>query len=113
LGNSDVSLFSFYEKGRKDAVIKITVDDKGLHYDHLNGEKREILYSQLGRAYFSDEYEVRSHRPKKTWVLTLGVEGKETKVLFNETDPGYSYYTRNARALRARFIEELRISDQI
>ncbi len=97
--------FRFMKKGRKDAVIKITVDDKGLHYDQLNGERREILYSQLERAYFSDEYEVRLTPVKKSWVLTLRVEGKETRVLFNETDPGYSYYTRNARALRARFIE--------
>ena len=38
-------------------------------------------------------------------MITLGVNGDTTKVLFNETDPGYSYYTKNSRALRARFIE--------
>jgi hypothetical protein len=76
LGNSDVSLFSFYEKGRKDAVIKITVDDKGLHYDHLNGEKGKFFTVSWDGPTFQMSMRYVSHRPKKTWVLTLGVEGK-------------------------------------
>ncbi|MDG4651828.1 hypothetical protein [Chryseobacterium arthrosphaerae] len=97
--------FRFMKKGRKESVIKITVDDKGVHYDKLNGSRKEILYSQLGQSYLSNDYDVHLTEIRKTWVITLGVNGDTTKVLFNETDPGYSYYTKNSRALRARFIE--------
>ncbi|MET3038066.1 hypothetical protein ABXT08_18350 [Chryseobacterium sp. NRRL B-14859] len=97
--------FRFIKKTRKETVIKITVDDKGIHYDKLNGNKQEILYSQLGRSYLSDNYDVYLTQMRKTWVLTVGVNGNTTRVLLNETDPAYSYYTKNSRALRARFIE--------
>lgn len=97
--------FRFMKKGRKETIIKITVDDQGLHYDKLDGNRKEILYSQLGKSYLSDNYEVHLSQIRKTWVLTVGVDGQVNKVLFNETDPGYSYYTKNGRALRARFVE--------
>ncbi|MGN7866704.1 hypothetical protein [Chryseobacterium sp. 22458] len=97
--------FRFMKKGREEAVVKILVDDKGIHYKKLNGSTDDILYSQLGRSYLSDDYDVHLTQITKTMVLTVGVNGNTTKILFDSIDPGYSYYTQNSRALRARFIE--------
>lgn len=96
--------FRFLKKARSGSVIRIMVDDKGIHYDKVDGSRDEILYSQLERSYLSEEYEVNLTSMGKTWVLAVGVNGNVTRVMF-ETDPGYSYYTKNSRALRARFIE--------
>ncbi|MCL8536873.1 hypothetical protein M9991_08320 [Chryseobacterium gallinarum] len=38
-------------------------------------------------------------------IILMFIDSDTTKVLFNETDPGFSYYTKNSRALRAKFIE--------
>ncbi|RTZ48398.1 hypothetical protein EJ377_12320 (plasmid) [Chryseobacterium arthrosphaerae] len=55
-----VAMYRFFLLCKREERIcdKITVDDKGVHYDKLNGSRKEILYSQLRQSYLSNDYDV-------------------------------------------------------
>lgn len=96
--------FRFMKKSVGKSIIEIKIDDEGVHYYRKNGSKDDVLYGQLESSYLSENYDVHLERFYKTWVLAVRVKGEQIKILF-DTDAGVSYYTRNGRALRARFIE--------
>lgn len=98
-------IFRHIKKNMAVAVKKIIVDDKGIHFYKKDGSIDEVLYSQLGQSYLSDNYEVYISKQHKTWMLAVGIDRKEIKVVFDGTHLGSMYYIKNARALRARFIE--------
>ena len=98
-------IFRYMRKNRGVAIKKIIVDDKGIHFYKKNGSIDDILYSQLGPSLRSDNYEVYVSKEYKTWMLAVGIDRSETKVVFDGTHLGSMYYIKNARALRARFIE--------
>ncbi|WP_228412882.1 hypothetical protein [Chryseobacterium sp. G0162] len=81
------------------------VDDKGIHFYKKDESIDAILYNQLGTSLRSDDYEVYLTMKRKTWILTVGINRNETKVVFDGTDIGSTHYIKNGRALRARFIE--------
>lgn len=98
-------LFRYMKKNLGIAIKKIIVDDKGIHFYKKDGSIDDILYNQLGPSYLSDDYEVYISKEHKTWMLAVGIDRNETKVVFDGTHLGSMYYITNARALRARFIE--------
>ncbi|WP_250255263.1 hypothetical protein [Chryseobacterium sp. Marseille-Q3244] len=97
--------FRYVKKSKGISVTKIMVDDKGIHFYKKNGSIDAILYNQLGTFLRSDDYEVYLTMKRKTWILTVGINRNETKVVFDGTDIGSTHYIKNGRALRARFIE--------
>lgn len=98
-------IFRYMKKNMRIAIKKIIVDDKGIHFYKKDGSIDEVLYSQLGQSYLSDNYEVYISKEHKTWMLAVGIDCQEIKVVFDGTHLGSMYYITNARALRARFIE--------
>lgn len=98
-------VFQYFRKRKGIAIVKIMVDDKGIHFYKKSGNVDAILYSQLGRSLLSDDYQVYLTRQRKTWILAVGIDHNETKVVFDGTDIGCTHYIKNGRALRARFIE--------
>lgn len=98
-------LFRYMKKNLGIAIKKIIVDDKGIHFYKKDGSIDDILYNQLGPSYLSDDYEVYISKEHKTWMLAVGIDRGETKVVFDGTHLGSMYYITNARALRARFVE--------
>ncbi|UKB84726.1 hypothetical protein LF887_03520 [Chryseobacterium sp. MEBOG06] len=97
--------FHYVKKNMAIAIKKIIVDDKGIHFYKKDGGIDEILYSQLGLSRLSDDYEVYISQRRKSWMLAVGIDRSETKVAFDGTHLGSIYYIKNARALRARFVE--------
>lgn len=95
----------YMRKNMRIAIKKIIVDDKGIHFYKKDGSIDDVLYNQLGPSYLSDDYEVYLSKTHKTWMLAVGIDRDETKVVFDGTHLGSMYYIKNARALRARFIE--------
>ncbi|REC61226.1 hypothetical protein DRF65_17245 [Chryseobacterium pennae] len=103
-----IAMYHFFRHIRKNMAItikKIRVDDTGIHFYKRDGSIDDVLYSQLGPSYLSDDYEVYISKEHKTWMLAVGIDRNETKVVFDGTHLGSIYYIKNARALRARFIE--------
>ncbi|WP_089739325.1 hypothetical protein [Chryseobacterium jejuense] len=103
-----VAMYRFFRYMRRNmaiAIKKIIVDDKGVHFYKKDGSVDDVLYSQLGPSYLSDNYEVYISTQHKTWMLAVGIDRSEIKVVFDGTHLGSMYYIKNARALRARFIE--------
>lgn len=103
-----IAMYKFFRHVKKNmsvAIRKIRVDDQGIHFYKKDGSIKEILYSQLGASYLSDEYQVYLTTEVKTWVLAVGIDHNEIKVIFDGTDIGCTHYIKNGRALRARFIE--------
>ncbi|MGE8554002.1 MAG: hypothetical protein ACN6OB_08700 [Chryseobacterium jejuense] len=98
-------IFRYMRRNMAIAIKKIIVDDKGIHFYKKDGSIDDVLYSQLGQSYLSDNYEVYISTQYKTWMLAVGIDRKEIKVVFDGTHLGSMYYIKNARALRARFIE--------
>lgn len=97
--------FRYIEKNRAVAIKKIIVDDQGIHFYKKDGSIDEVLYSQIGPSRLSDDYEVYLSNQNKTWLLAVRIDHNETKVVFDGTHLGSRYYIKNARALRARFME--------
>lgn len=103
-----IAMYKFFHHVKKNmsvAIRKIRVDDQGIHFYKKDGSVRNVLYSQLGSSYLSDKYQVYLTTEVKTWVLAVGIDGNEIKVVFDGTDIGCTHYIKNGRALRARFIE--------
>ncbi|AZA92387.1 Uncharacterised protein [Chryseobacterium nakagawai] len=98
-------LFRYVKKSKGISVTKIMVDDKGIHFYKKDESIDAILYNQLGPSLRSDDYEIYLTMKRKTWILTVGINRNETKVVFDGTDIGSTHYIKNGRALRARFIE--------
>lgn len=98
-------IFHYMRKNRRIAIKKIIVDDKGIHFYKKDGSIDDVLYSQLEPSYLSDNYDVYISTERKTWMLAVRIDHNETKVVFDGTHLGSMYYIKNARALRARFIE--------
>lgn len=98
-------IFRYMRKNMAVAIRKIIVDDKGIHFYKKDGSIDDVLYSQLGPSYLSDDYEVYISKERKTWILTVGIDHNETQIMFDGTHLGSMYYIKNSRALRARFIE--------
>lgn len=88
-----------------EAIQTIRVDDQGIHFDQKKGVTTTILYRQLGPSYGSTQYEVYLVPVNKTYHLAVGLEGIETRLVFDGTDVGSVSYIQNGRALRAKFIE--------
>lgn len=99
------SFFGYVKNNIRASIKKIMVDDKGIHFYKKDGSIDEILYSQLGKTYFSDQYDVYLSQQQKSRVLTVGIDQDKIKIVFDGTHLGSVYYVSNARALRARFIE--------
>nr|WP_315032958.1 hypothetical protein [uncultured Chryseobacterium sp.] len=98
-------IFRNAQKSRQQTVIKILVDDKGLHYYKKDGSVDEFLYSELGKWNLTDVYDVGLSYRVKTWILQIRYEGSGVDVDFNKMDPGFSYFVRNTKALRRKFIQ--------
>lgn len=92
-------------KSRRESVVHILVDDKGIHYTKFDGSKEEILYSRLEKWSLSDVYDVKVSPQRKTWALEIKYDGSGEKVDFDRIDPGLTYYTGNTRVLRRRFVQ--------
>lgn len=99
------SFFGYVKNNIRASIKKIMVDDKGIHFYKKDGSIDEILYSQLGKTYFSDQYDAYLSQQQKSRVLTVGIDQDKIKIVFDGTHLGSVYYVSNARALRARFIE--------
>jgi hypothetical protein len=98
--------FILYQKKiRKRVVRQIVVDDQGIHYERANGTIDKILYSNLKKYSFSDEYDVSVSPRHKTYILKVNDNGSVTEVDFNGIDAGYSSFIGNLKALRRRYIQ--------
>lgn len=97
--------FLYQRRIRKRIVRKIEVDDKGVHYERADGTIDEILYNNLKKYSFSDEYDVSISPRHKTYILTVNNNGSVADVDFNGMDAGYTTYIGNLRALRRRYIQ--------
>ncbi|MCO7723724.1 hypothetical protein HX045_16060 [Myroides odoratimimus] len=103
-----IVLYRFYRyiKSKMAVAIRnIKIDDQGIHFSKKDGSTAEILYDQLGHSYRSEYYDVYLVPINKTWRLAVGIDGVQTEVVFDGADVGSVYQIKNARALRAKFIE--------
>lgn len=98
-------LFRHMQKSIREAVIKIVVDETGIHFKKRDGSTDEILYNKLERWNLSDEYDISLSTKNKTWLLKVRYGGSTVKVDFQKMDSGLSYYVGNTEALRRRFIQ--------
>ncbi|WP_414847271.1 hypothetical protein [Chryseobacterium sp. IT-36CA2] len=98
--------FILYQKKiRKRVVRKIVVDDLGIHYERADGTIDEILYSNLEKYYFSDEYDISITPRRKTYVLQVYENGSVKEVDFDGMEAGYTSYIGNLKTLRRRYIQ--------
>ncbi|MCP1298205.1 hypothetical protein NK356_03430 [Chryseobacterium sp. S0630] len=97
--------FLYQRRIRKRIVRKIEVDDKGVHYERADGTIDKILYNNLKKYSFSDEYDVSISPRHKTYILKVNDNGSVAEVDFNGMDAGYRTYIGNLRALRRRYIQ--------
>lgn len=103
-----VGLYRFYNYRKKimnRVVSQIVVDDKGIHYERVDGTIDHILYTNLEKYDFPEGYDVTLSARNKRYVLTLNNKGSLVKVDFEGVDAGYRYYVGNLKALRRRFIQ--------
>lgn len=98
-------IFRKAKKAFAERVTKIVVDHKGLHYYKVNGSTEEILYSQIQGWGLTDVYDIGLHYKAKTQILALRYNDDVVEVDFGKIDPGFTYYARNTRALRRKFIQ--------
>lgn len=108
------------------AVIRISVNHKGIFYLKRNGSVTSLRYQQLEWASKGIVFDVFA-QTDTTWqygpgptALKCFFGGKEFTVHFRITDLFYSYYTGNSRILRQHFIQgvavfrpELRIAPNV
>lgn len=117
-------IFKFLKKASQKSTIKIEVNDKGIHYFHLNGETSAILYKNLvssGNPYSGDIYS--KSRYKAPVVLCVNLKDPLSKmaserIVTFDTDIAYNQYVGNKRALIGHFIKgitlfrpDLKVSD--
>lgn len=104
-GYAVYGLVRHMRRSRRESVVHILVDDKGIHYTKFDGSKEEILYSRLEKWSLSDVYDVKVSPQRKTWALEIKYDDSHQKVDFDRIDPGFTYYTGNTRVLRRRFVQ--------
>ncbi|MGE8513922.1 MAG: hypothetical protein ACN6N7_14555 [Chryseobacterium culicis] len=97
--------FLYQKKIRKRVVRKIRVDDQGIHYKRADGTTDQILYQNLKKYCFSDEYDVSITPRNKIYVLWVNDGGSVAEVDFDGIEAGYSSYIGNLKALRRRYIQ--------
>ncbi|WP_123863301.1 hypothetical protein [Chryseobacterium rhizosphaerae] len=97
--------FRYQKKIRKREVKKIVVDDKGVHYERFDGSVDEVLYANLEKYCFSDEYDVGLSPRNKQYMLQVNDRGYVVDVDFEGMDAGYTYYIKNLKALRRRYLQ--------
>ncbi|WP_431611902.1 hypothetical protein [Chryseobacterium sp. 'Rf worker isolate 10'] len=97
--------FLYQKRTRKRVVSKIEIDDKGIRYERANGTIDEILYNNLKKYSFSDEYDISISPKHKTYILKVNENDSVVEVDFDGMDAGYSSYIGNLKALRRRYIQ--------
>ncbi|WP_426477215.1 hypothetical protein ACP3T3_18435 [Chryseobacterium sp. CBSDS_008] len=95
----------YRKKARKREVNKIVVDDQGVHYERRDGTVDSILYHNLKKYGFPDEYDVSCTPRNKIYVLQVNNNGSVADADFDGVDSGYSCYIGNLKALRRRYIQ--------
>lgn len=95
---------------KKNTIVEIVVDEKGMHRKRFNGSIDSILYKDLQKNTNpyegGDIYVVTPRRsPPMLRLIKLSIE---TTAMFT-TDITYSYFTGNMFELRAHFIKGIQI----
>lgn len=109
-------------KARKKAVTRITVDERGIHYTHIDKTKSSVLYEHLEYSdkfpYVEDVFVKyvatgKARHPKLT-VFWLNPSSQiiEEKTIEFSMDLAYSYYPKNIGEMRAIFIKHIQKSNQ-
>lgn len=100
------------KRNKEKAVIKMVVNQTGIHYEQKNGNTDSILYTQLEKApplRVSDVFTESIGGRNRITVLKVMLKGREHIVRFDRIDVAYSYYSTNQRVLRSHFIHGIEI----